>query len=703
MAHRPDAEIIATTHNTARFFTENRQISWVALLIVIAWGIYGYDKMPKRKDPDIPVKEAQVICAWPGVSADRVEQLVTRKIEQKLAEVSEVRAPSAEEYSIKSLTLDGLSVVNVQVDYNVKDTKPIFNEMDLKLRSITDLPKGAGPIQFFSGFGDTAALMLTVASPKETEVAISLRAREIAAAIKAARGGGDASKRATIVVAFPLGLDSPNIGESLRGTLGPCLAGSGSLGDIRPIAGRGFVGLDGIANSDDQLQRAFMACVEKKYGSASFDPDIWQPFVVRNPDDAQARLDSVAGDKYSFRELDDFTDLIQRGLTGVPQVSKILISGDLPQWINLEYSQSKLAAYGITPSKISEVLSARNIVSPGGSLETNGRNLIVLPSGEFKTEKDIGDTIIGKSATGTPLYLRDLVTITRGYQDPARYLNTYTVRDTAGGWQTHRAITIAVQMRSGEQIHLFGENVDHQLAMLRQQLPPDLIMARTSDQPRQVEENVELLNHALEEAIVLVVVTALIGFWEWRSALLMAVSIPLTLLMTFGFMDMVGWDIQQVSIASLIIALGLLIDDPVVAGDAIKRDLDAGHPRIISAWLGPTKLARAILYATITNIVAYLPFGLLSKDTGKFMISLPVVMTASLIASRLVSMTFIPDAGLLLAAAGQEEAASDRRKTPPGLQWLLLPHGSLVPRASVADAPGVFCLPGRRVQARLAA
>jgi multidrug efflux pump subunit AcrB len=164
-----------------------------------------------------------------------------------------------------------------------------------------------------------------------------------------------------------------------------------------------------------------------------------------------------------------------------------------------------------------------------------------------------------------------------------------SLRDAAGGWQTHRAITIAVQMRSGEQIHAFGENVDRQLALLRRQLPSDLIMARTSDQPRQVEENVELLNHALEEAIVLVVITALIGFWEWRSALLMAVSVPLTLLMTFGFMDLVGWDIQQVSIASLIIALGLLIDDPVVAGDAIKRDLDSGHPRIISAWLGPMR------------------------------------------------------------------------------------------------------------------
>src|SRR5215813_5866895 len=168
----------------ARFFTENRQISWVLLLLVIGWGIYGYQRMPKRKDPDIPVKEAQVQCQWPGVSADRVEQLVTRKIEQKL---TEVRPPSPEEYSIKSLTLDGLSVVTVQVDYRINDTKPIFNEMDLKLRGITDLPQGAGPIQFFSGFGDTAALMLTVASPRESEVAVSLRAAEIEGRLRSER------------------------------------------------------------------------------------------------------------------------------------------------------------------------------------------------------------------------------------------------------------------------------------------------------------------------------------------------------------------------------------------------------------------------------------------------------------------------------------------------------------------------------------
>src|SRR4030095_5915348 len=114
----------------------------------------------------------------------------------------------------------------------------------------------------------------------------------------------------------------------------------------------------------------------------------------------------------------------------------------------------------------------------------------------------------------------------------------------------------------------------------------------------------------------------LIGFWEWRSALLMAMSIPITLAMTFGMLYLLGIDVQQVSIASLIIALGLLVDDPVVAGDAIKRDLAVGHPPLVAAWLGPTKLATAILFATITNIVAYLPFLFLPGDTRPLLSSM---------------------------------------------------------------------------------
>src|SRR5262250_3119542 len=153
---------------------------------------------------------------------------------------------------------------------------------------------------------------------------------------------------------------------------------------------------------------------------------------------------------------------------------------------------------------------------------------------------------------------------------------------------------------------------------------------------------------ALYEAIVLVVLVSLIGFWEWRSALLMALSIPITLAMTFGMAYMLEIDLQQVSIATLIIALGLLVDDPVVAGDAIKRSLANRESRLVSAWLGPTKLAKAIMFATITNIAAYLPFLMLTGNTGEFLHSLPVVMTCALVASRLVSMTFVPLLGYYL-------------------------------------------------------
>ncbi len=197
-------------------------------------------------------------------------------------------------------------------------------------------------------------------------------------------------------------------------------------------------------------------------------------------------------------------------------------------------------------------------------------------------------------------------------------------------------------MRDQQQIAAFGRSVDERLAQLKQILPPDLIVARTSDQPLQVKENIHLFLRALDEAIILVVAVSLIGFWEWRLALIMALAIPITLAMTFGVSYMLGIDLQQVSVATLIIALGLLVDVPVVAGDGIKRGLAAGRPRLVAAWLGPTKLATAIFYATLTNIIAYLPFLMLTGNTGQFLKSLPIVMTAALLCALVVAMTFIP-------------------------------------------------------------
>jgi multidrug efflux pump subunit AcrB len=185
-----------------------------------------------------------------------------------------------------------------------------------------------------------------------------------------------------------------------------------------------------------------------------------------------------------------------------------------------------------------------------------------------------------------------------------------------------------------------------------------------------VKENISLFMNSLYEAIVLVVLVSCIGFWEWRSALLMAISIPVTLAMTFGVLYLLGIDIQQVSVATLIIALGLLVDDPVIAGDSIKRSLAEGHPGTVAAWLGPTKLATAIMYATVTNIVAYLPFLMLTGSTGEFLFSLPIVMTVALVASRLVSMTFLPVLGYYLLRPDKSTGKSLEQRRESGFYGL---------------------------------
>ena len=118
--HKSDAEIIRTTHNTARFFTEHRQIAMVLLLATFCWGYYGYNHMPKRKDPNIPARVASAQCPWPGATAEQVEQLITRPIEQTAATNSNIKAPAPSEYGIRSISFPGLSVVYIQLADNVE-------------------------------------------------------------------------------------------------------------------------------------------------------------------------------------------------------------------------------------------------------------------------------------------------------------------------------------------------------------------------------------------------------------------------------------------------------------------------------------------------------------------------------------------------------------------------------------------------------
>ena len=667
MAHE-NVQQITNRRSIPRFFVEHPHISWMLLAGVLVWGWFGYTSMPQRKDPEIPVRVGVAACPWPGATAQQVEQFITRKIEDVAAENKTIHPGTDADYGIKSISLPGYSFVHIQLDEGMNDTKRQFSDINLKLNALnSQLPQGAGPITFQSDFGDTAALMLTVASPKVDTIEIAARSNSVEAAIRKTRESNPKDREGqpvTVVESFPQSISAREVLDA--GYLFQDQATSaGILQDSKIIQGNGFIAFDGVSHKDDGTIRAFIQrFISERLKRSEFHPDAWDAAIIRDPSETRTKLSAVAGDKYSYAELDNFSDLIGRTVQGAPEVSKVERRGVLSQTVYLDYSQDRLAAYGLRPADLANVLSARNIIAPGGTVETGERRVTLIPSGQFNTTKSIGDVAVSTTSAGAPVYLRDLVQISRGYQAPAQYLNYYTWRDQNGHWQRSRAITLAIYMRDKKQIARFGESVNLKLSQLHKILPPDLILAHTSDQPLQVKENIHLFLRALGEAIILVVVVSLLGFWEWRLALIMALAIPITLAMTFGIVYVLGIDLQQVSIATLIIALGLLVDVPVVAGDGIKRGLAEGLSRSIACWLGPTKLATAIFYATITNIIAYLPFLMLTGNTGEFLKSLPIVMTVSLLSALFVAMTFVPLLGYYIqrAPAKPEPTIEERRK-----------------------------------------
>lgn len=328
--------------NLARFFTHNRQIAWVALFAILAWGTYAYLNMPKRKDPEIPVRIAVAICPWPGLSSDRVEQLVTRKLEQAITGNSKVER-------VESTTQDNVSVVYVRLLDRIEDTKKEFQDIGQRLSQITDLPEGAGPITWISDFGDTAALMLTVASPPVPDLEIELRARGVRAAIERHRRE-NAPDRATIAYCYPPSL-APGLVERPFAILAEQARRDGVVRDVQFFTVGSCSGMDfETARSDHALQTYVQQSIEKRLQAYSFHPDAWGPIIIREPESTKQRIAEVASDRYTYQQLDDFTDLIQRTLQRVPIVAKVQRAGVLPQQIYLEYSHERLAALQLPPA-----------------------------------------------------------------------------------------------------------------------------------------------------------------------------------------------------------------------------------------------------------------------------------------------------------------------------------------------------------------
>ncbi|MCW5766325.1 MAG: efflux RND transporter permease subunit, partial [Phycisphaeraceae bacterium] len=583
--------------NISQLFVTKRPIAWTAMFAVVAWGIYAYTAMPQRQDPIIPVVTGVIATPYPGAEAEKVEQEVTRKIERKVAE-----NPAVEH--VKSISRPGMSIVYVELFETERNAELVWQDIRGKLGEIKDLPQAAGrPTQSVlnKDFGDSVAVMLTISSPPVTDLEIQLRAKDIRGAIETHRSRvAEGGERWAGVLVYPSTVARSHV-LRLGRTLAERLTESGVAADAAVIEAPSAGMLDVVlapGKSEADL-RAVTSQWEREIGGPDrYQPDIWRPFWIHELGDLEQVLRSSAQDKYTYRELKSFADRIRDRLKQSPFVAQIDLVGVQDERVWLSYSGQRLNQFGIAPQTIVDRVHDRNINIPGGTVELPDQRVVVRPTGEYTSASEIGGTVLAVSGAGYPLYLRDLVEMTQGYVDPPDVLNFRTVKVPREGAvaagdqatkgiviQTGRAITLSVRQVKGTHIAEYDREISAALEDLKLRLPPDLRVERTSNEPQKVRDKIHGFNQNLLEAIVIVVLVSLV-FMEWRSALLVAVAIPITIAMTLGLSKLVGIDLQQVSIAALIIALGLLVDAPVVAADAINRELANGHPRHVASWLG---------------------------------------------------------------------------------------------------------------------
>ncbi len=627
-----------------RYFVEHRQLGFAAMILTLVAGIVAYAHMPKHKDPHVEPRTISATVSWPGAPAALVEELVTRRLEERMAAGDGIER-------VESTSAVGGAMVSVTVRDDMPDSavSATLDAAAERARDVGDLPLGAARPEVHRGTGETAAILLTVTGEPAGAPELALRGGLVRDALARARHGKSESGRAAALFAYPMDVAPP---KAFRRSIEAAGAAAG-LADLVVVVGSGFVLAD--ASADVATMRRFDAAVRGAEPVTLV--DAWPSVVGTDAAALEGELRRAPGDGHGLLAITEAAEKTAERLHRLDAVGSIKIVGGGNPTVFVDYVPARFTSAGLTLEQVQQAIGARNVMGGGGNVALGQREVSVSPVLRMQSADDVARTPIGVDAFGATLHLGDVAEVSRG-PDASRGQRSYRRQGAgaSGKWRG-RSVTLAIYPK-GDSLADLDTQLTAELADARSWALEGVRLERATDQAREVKEKTSLFFTSLWESIVLVVVVAILGFRNWRTALVLALSILVTLAMTFVLMALLRVDIQQISVASLILSLGLIVDDPVVAGDAIQRELGRGASRERAAWHGPGKLARAIFYGTAANVVAYLPFLLVGGSVGRFLWSLPVVMTASLVASRIVSMTFVPLLGraILIPTVGLTRA-----------------------------------------------
>jgi len=333
-----------------------------------------------------------------------------------------------------------------------------------------------------------------------------------------------------------------------------------------------------------------------------------------------------------------------------------------PERIYVEVDSADWAKINVTASQLRHIFEARNIVQPGGELDTEHARYAINPTGEFTAVRQMNDLVVGRVDGSLPVRLGDLpIHIDRRYEEPPRTLTRLTRPEIA-----HRpCLVLGVSMKSGHNVVKMSEAVNNVIARLRQRvLPPDIELTRVNDLPRQVDSRIDNFQINLLQGVLIVLAVALVAM-GWRPALIMAAAVPISMIGAFAIVPYFGVQLEQFAIASLIIALGMVVDNAIVVSDNAFRLIREGMPKQEAVIQGTQELAAPILTSTLTTIFAFLPMLTITGDVGEYVGSLPIVVGTTLACSFFVAMLVTPIMCAWLFKAPAAKKREQKEERPP--------------------------------------
>ncbi|WP_236961716.1 efflux RND transporter permease subunit [Hydrogenophaga sp. SL48] len=425
---------------------------------------------------------------------------------------------------------------------------------------------------------------------------------------------------------------------------------------VRSFARQGYGGITlwmKGGSSKAELDEAWYQ-VRKKIGDVrqELPEGVRGPFFNDEYSDRYSVLYALSAPELSMAELLTVTEDVKRRLQGVPGAGKVDVLGQQAERVYVEISTRRLAALGLPPSAVFDALARQNLVAPAGSTDTPHDRVQVRVDGAFNGVQDIANVTL--EVGGQLLRLSDVATVRSGYQDPP----SMTIRHNGVP-----VLAIGVTLKGNGNVTDFGKAMEQRLAQIRSELPAGVEIQQYADQPRVVADSIWEFERAFLEALAIVLAVSFL-FLGWRTGIVVAASVPLVLGLVAAVMYAAGWNLDRISLGALIIALGLLVDDAIIAVEMMVVKLEQGVDRLQAATYAYSSTAFPMLTGTLITAAGFMPVGFAKSIAGQYAGGIFWVVGVALILSWLVAVVFTPYLGVKLLpknlGKGQHHDVYDR-------------------------------------------